>query len=72
MNSVLKPSELRAETGKILDRAIKRPQYVNRNGVLLVITKAGAKSAAADDPLVSPWEVRSAALEKFYDPDKTW
>ncbi len=49
MITVLKPSELKAETGKILDKAIQQPQYVERNGVLLVITKADLVSAPADD-----------------------
>jgi len=37
---VLKPSEVKADTGRVLDRAIKAPQYVERNGILLVIKQA--------------------------------
>ncbi len=69
MKSVLKPSELKADTGKVLDRAIKRPQYVQRNGVLLVITVAELEDR---DDLLSPWEQRAASLETFYDPAKAW
>ena len=72
MIAVLKPSELKAATGKILDEAIERPQYVNRNGVLLVITKAELVPGLPDDSLLSPWEQRASALEKFYDPNKAW
>ena len=49
MITVLKPSELKAETGKILDKAIKQPQYVKRKGVVLVITNAARLRASADD-----------------------
>ena len=65
MITVLKPSELKAETGKILDQAIERPQYVTRNGVLLVITKAKSVPGSGDDPLLSPWEQRAKTLESF-------
>jgi hypothetical protein len=37
---ILKPSELKARTGAILDKAKHRPVYVERDGTLLVITKA--------------------------------
>ena len=70
MITVLKPSALKAATGKILDDAIERPQYVSRAGVLLVLTKADRISP--DDPLLSPWEFRAQSLESFYDPAKTW
>jgi hypothetical protein len=69
MKTVLKPSQLKAATGKILDKAIRRPQYVNRNGVLLVITKA---DSAANDDLLSPWKLRAKTLASFYDPAKAW
>jgi hypothetical protein len=71
MRRVLKPSALRANAGKILDKAIQRPQYVERNGVLLVITKANS-AVKPDDDLLSPWEQRAKSLESFYDPAKTW
>lgn len=54
MITVLKPSALKADTGKILDQAIKRPQYVERNGVLLIITKADSVPGSGDESLVSP------------------
>lgn len=38
--TVLLPSELKSKTGKVLDAAKREPQYVQRDGVLLVITKA--------------------------------
>jgi hypothetical protein len=69
--TILKSSRLKAETGKILDRAIREPQYVERNGTLLVITKANLTSAH-DEALLSPWEIRSRHLESFYDPTKAW
>ena len=72
MKAILKPSALRAKTGRILDKAIRRPQFVERNGVLLVITKADAVASAKDDPLLSPWVQRARTLERFYDPTKTW
>ena len=70
MITVLKPSALKADTGKILDAAIERPQYISRAGVLLVITKA--ERISNDDPLLSPWEQRAQTLESFYDPAKAW
>ena len=70
MKAILKPSALKANTGRILDKAIKRPQYVNRNGVLLVITKADSTAGSEDDGLLSPWEQRARTLESFYDPAK--
>lgn len=39
MITVLTPNALKADTGKSLDDAIERPQYVSRAGVRLVITK---------------------------------
>ena len=72
MKTVIRPSQLKAATGKILDKAIRRPQYVNRNGVLLVITKADSTAASEDDGLLSPWEQRAETLESFYGPTKAW
>lgn len=72
MRTVLNPSALKADTEKILDKAIKRPQYVNRNGVLLVITKADSLAGSASDGLLSPWEQRAKTLESFYAPTKAW
>lgn len=69
--TVLKPSELRAKTGAILDKARYEPVYVEREGTILVITKA-EMVPAREDPLLSPWELRARAIESFYDPAKTW
>jgi hypothetical protein len=69
--TVLKSSQLKSDTGRVLDRAIRKPQYVERNGTLLVITKANLKPAG-DETFLSPWEIRSKNLESFYDPAKAW
>lgn len=69
--TVLKPTELKADVGGVLDRAIESPQYVLRNGQLLVITKAELAPVRQDDSL-SPWELRAKTIESFYDPAKTW
>lgn len=67
--TILKSSQLKSETGKVLDRAIREPQYVERHGTLLVITKANLKPAH-DEAILSPWEIRAKNLESFYDPSK--
>ena len=69
--TVLKPSELKARTGAILDKAKHAPVYVERNGTLLVITKAKLVPVS-EDPLLSPWELRAKAIDSFYDSTKTW
>ena len=69
--TVLKSSQLKSNAGKVLDRAIREPQYVERNGTLLVITKANL-TPASDGTLLSPWEIRAKNLESFYDPAKAW
>jgi hypothetical protein len=69
MVTVLKPSELKADTGAVLDAAIDKPQYVSRKGVLLVITKA---ELTAPDEILSPWEQRAKVIDSFYDPNKAW
>ena len=65
--TVLKSSQLHTDTDAILDKALETPQYVERNGTVLVITKA---DLVAD--LISPWEQRAKTLESFYDPAKAW
>jgi len=67
--TILKPSQLKSSAGKILDRAIHKPQYVERNGTLLVITKANLKPAG-DETILSPWEICAKNLESFYDSAK--
>ena len=69
--TILKSSQLKSDTGRVLDRAIRNPQYVERNGTLLVITKANLRPAG-DEALLSSWEIRAKNLETFYDPAKTW
>ncbi len=39
MLKVLKPSELKADTGKVLDAAKSDPQFIVRDGVLLVLQR---------------------------------
>ena len=67
--TVLKPSELKARTRAILDKAKQGPIYVERDGTLLVITKAKLV-AAQDYPLLSRWELKAKAIESFYDPPR--
>ena len=69
--TVLKPSELKAKTGAILDKAKHAPVYVERDGTLLVITKAKLVPAQ-EELLISPWELRAKAIESFYDSAKAW
>jgi len=69
--TILKSSQLKSDAGRVLDRAIRAPQYVERNGTLLVITKANL-IPARDEPLLSPWEIRAKHLESFYDSTKAW
>jgi hypothetical protein len=69
--TVLKPTDLKADLGRVLDRAVRSPQYVMRKGQLLVITKAKLVPAAEEQPH-SPWELRAKAIESFYDPAKAW
>jgi hypothetical protein len=51
MIKVLKPSEVKAATGRVLDKAIKAPQYVERNGILLVIMQADLVPAGKEELL---------------------
>ena len=69
--TVFKSSQLKADAGRVLDRAISEPVYVERKGTLLVITKANLVPAR-DEPMLSPWEIRAGHLESFYDPSKAW
>ncbi len=65
------PSQLKARTGAVLDKAKRSPVYVDRDGTLLVITKARLVPMK-EDSLLSPWELRAKAIESFYDSAKTW
>jgi hypothetical protein len=51
---VLKPSEVKAATGRVLDKAIKSPQFVERNAILLVIMQADLVPAGRDELLDKP------------------
>lgn len=62
--TILKSSQLKSNAGRVLDEAIHAPQYVERNGTLLVMTKANLVPAR-DEPGLSPWEVRAGQLESF-------
>jgi hypothetical protein len=68
---ILKVSDLKARTGAILDRAKRAPIYIERNGTLLVITKAGPVTETSNSPL-SPFNLRAKTIESFYDSAKTW
>jgi hypothetical protein len=70
MQTILTPSQLKAAVGTVLDQAVRSPQYVVRNGVLLVIQKAELPDPDAE--VLSPWEQRASVLESFYDSNKTW
>ena len=69
--TILKPSQLKADTGAILDKAIRSPQYVERGGTLLVIKKAEL-APVREEALLSSWELRAKTIESFYDPTKAW
>ena len=69
--TILKPSQLKANTGAILDKAIRSPQYVEREGTLLVIKKAEL-APVQEEALLSSWELRAKTIESFYDPTKAW
>ena len=69
--TILKPSQLKADTGAILDKAKRSPQYVERGGTLLVIKKAEL-APIGEDSLLSHWELRAKAIESFYDSAKAW
>lgn len=69
--TILRSSQLKSNAGRVLDQAIRTPQYVERNGTLLVITKAKLVPAN-DETLASPWEIRAKHLESFYDSAKPW
>ena len=69
--TVLKLSQLKARTGAILDKAKHARVYVERDGTLLVITKARLVPES-EDPLLSPWDLRAKVIESFYDSAKAW
>jgi hypothetical protein len=69
--TILKPSELHADTGTILDQAIHAPVYVERGGTVLVITKADL-APVREDASLTPWELRANAIESFYDSAEAW
>jgi hypothetical protein len=69
--TIFKPSQLRARTGAILDKAKQTSVYVERNGTLLVITKAQAVTSPTG-PYALALGGRANMIESFYDSTKTW
>ena len=66
---VLSPSELKAAAGKILDAAKRNPQYVMRDGVLLVIhrTESASDSIEQTDIIADTWSQLGPAPTINYD-----
>ena len=60
MKTILELETLKKDPAKVLDEAIQSPQYVNHNGVLLVITKADSAIG-----FFSTWRERAEVLERF-------
>src|SRR6185436_9024001 len=60
MKTILELETLKKDPAKVLDEATQSPQYVNHNGVLLVITKADSAIG-----FFSTWRERAEVLEKF-------
>lgn len=65
MMKVLKPSQVKAETGKVLDAAKKQPQYVVRGDVLLVIQRADTVPPSGEDEILTSAKRRSALWDKL-------
>jgi hypothetical protein len=60
MKTILDLETLKKDPAKVLDEATQSPQYVNHNGVLLVITKADSAIG-----FFSTWRERAEVLERF-------
>ena len=65
MITILKPSQLKADTGKILDAAKKSPQYVVRDDVLLVITKADLVPPSGEEAVLSSTKRRAELWDEL-------
>ena len=65
MITILKPSQLKAETGKILDAAKTAPQYVVRDDVLLVITKADSVPPSGEEAVLSSPQRRAELWDEL-------
>lgn len=63
--TVLKPSQLKADTGKVLDAAKKIPQYVVRDGVLLVIQRADSVPPSGEDETLTSAKRRAALWDEL-------
>lgn len=65
MLRILKPSELKDNTGKILDAAKKKPQYVVRDDVLLVIRRADDVPESGEAEVLTSAKRRSELWDKL-------
>ena len=63
--TVLKPSQLKADTGAVLDAAKKNPQYVVRDDVLLVIQRADSVPPSGEDETLSSPKRRSELWDEL-------
>lgn len=63
--TVLKPSQLKSETGKVLDAAKKNPQYVVRDDVLLVIQRADTVPPSGEAETLTSAKRRSELWDKL-------
>ncbi len=55
MLKVLKPSQLKTNTGKVLDAAKSDPQYIVRDGVLLVLQRLN-KLPSQQPAAITTWD----------------
>ncbi|HMP84878.1 MAG TPA: hypothetical protein PKA41_19475 [Verrucomicrobiota bacterium] len=65
MLTILKPSELKDNTGKVLDAAKKNPQYVVRDDVLLVIQRADFVPESGESEVLTSAKRRSELWDKL-------
>jgi len=65
MLKVLKPSQLKADAGKVLDAAKKAPQYIVRGGVLLVLRRADEVPPIGEDEVLSSARRRAELWDKL-------
>lgn len=63
--TVLKPSQLKAATGKVLDAAKKVPQYVVRDDVLLVIQRADSVPPSGEEETLTSAQRRAALWDEL-------
>lgn len=65
--TILKASELKADTDRILDEAIEHPQYVTRNGIVLVIHKADLPEGNMEEMISDTWDKLGPSPTVNYD-----